>query len=94
MEGVVLPGFGDLGLERARDVYSDERDSSAEVAVDAELCLHLAEGGVLTQAGCNLSAVLERKQTEVAVSLLEHEVVGLPDLFGGGLEGEPDEGKV
>ena len=57
-------------------------------------CLCSAESGVLPQAGCNLSAVLDRKQTEVAVALLEHEVVGLPNLFVGGLEGEPGIGKA
>ena len=48
----------------------------------------------MPQAGCDLSAVLDRKQMEVVVSLLEHEVVGLPDLFGRGLEGEPGIGKA
>ena len=55
----------------------------------AELLLDLGERGVLPQAGCNLSAALDRKQTEVVVALLEHEVVCLPYQFGRGLEGEP-----
>ena len=42
----------------------------------------------MPQAGCYLSAVFNRKQAEVAVSLLEHEAVSLPNLFGGGLEVE------
>ena len=51
--------------------------------MDAELLLNSGKGGVLPQIGCDLSAVLNCKQTKVAVALLEHEVVGLPDLFGG-----------
>ena len=50
--------------------------------------------GVLPQAGRNLSAVFNRKQTEVAVALLEHGVVCLPYLFGGGPEWEPGIGKA
>ena len=45
--------------------------------------------GVLPQTGCDLSAVFDRKQMEVAVAQLEHEVVCLPYLFWGGSEGEP-----
>ena len=41
----------------------------------------------MPQAGCNLSSVFNRKLTEVAVALLEHEVVCLPNLFWGGSEG-------
>ena len=88
MEGVLLPGFGDVGLERPRDVCSDEGVASAEVGVHAELSLDTREGGVLPQAGCDLPAVFNRKQTVVAVALLEHEVVRLPNLFGGGTEGK------
>ena len=40
VEGVFLPGFGNLGLERARDVCSDERVASAEDFVGGELCLY------------------------------------------------------
>ena len=57
--------------------------------VEAELLLDSGVGGVLPQTGCDLSAVLDRKQAKVAVALLEHEVVCLPNLFGGGSEGEP-----
>ena len=89
VEGIFLPGFCDVGLEWPRDVSSDERVASAEVGVHAELLLDTREGGVLPQAACDLSAVLDRKQAKVAVALLEHEVVYLPDLFGGGTEGEP-----
>ena len=49
----------------------------------------MGEGGVVPQAGCNLSAVFDGKQTKVAVALQEHEVVCCPDLFGGDTEGEP-----
>ena len=51
--------------------------------------LDTGESGVLPQADCDLSAVLDREQTEVAVALLEHEVVCLPDLLWGGSEGKP-----
>ena len=89
MEGVFLPGFCDVGLEGPQDVCSDERVASAEAAVKAELLHNLGKRGVLPQAGCDLSAVFDCKQAEVAVALLDHEVVCLPYLFGGGLEGEP-----
>ena len=89
VEGVLLLGFGDLGLERPGDVGSDERITSGETGVCAELLLHTFIRGVIPQAGCHLPAVLNRKQAKVAVSLLEHEVVSLPDLFRGGAEGEP-----
>ena len=63
-------------------------------AVEAELLLDTGKGGVVPQACCNLSAVSNRKQLEVAVALLEHQVVCLPDLFGGGTEGEPGIGEA
>ena len=94
MEGVLLPGLGDVGLERPRNVCSDERVASAEVGVGAELLLDSGKGGVLPQTGCDLSAVLDRKQAKVAVALLEHEVVCLPDLFRGGSEGKPGIGEA
>ena len=94
MEGVFLPGFGDVGLEGPRDICSDERVASAEVVMEAELLFDPGVGGVLPQAGCDLSAVLDREQTEVAVALLEHEVVCLPYLFGGGTEWEPGIGEA
>ena len=94
MEGVFLHGFGDVGLEWPGDVCSDEQVASAEVAVCAELLLDTGKGGVLPQAGCNLSAVFDRKQAQVAVALLEHEVVCLPNLFWGGLEREPGVGEA
>ena len=89
VERVLLPGFGDMDLEGPRDVYSDERIASAEVGVPAELLLDMGEGGLLPQTCCDLSAVLNRKQPKVAVALLKHEVVCLPDLLRGGLEWEP-----
>ena len=46
MEGVFLPGFGNVGLEGPRDVCSDERIGSAEVGVHAKLLLDMIEGGV------------------------------------------------
>ena len=62
MEGIFLPGFGDVGLEWHRDVGSVERVASAEVGVHAELLLNTREGGVLPQIGCDLSAVFDLKQ--------------------------------
>ena len=60
----------------------------------AELFLEAGEDGVLPQTGCNLSVVFNHEQAEVAVALLEHEVICLPYLFGGGTEGEPGIGKA
>ena len=82
-----------MGLKRPGDVGSDETVASAESSVCAELSLDTRKRGVLPQAGCNLSAVLNRKQAEVAVALLEHEVVCLPYLLGGGTEREPGIGE-
>ena len=48
----------------------------------------MGEGGVLPEAGCDLSVVFDRKQPQVAVALLEHEVVCLPVLFWGGTKGK------
>ena len=78
-----------MGLEWPRDVCRDEQVAPAEAVVQAVLSLDLGEGGLLPQASRDLSAVLNHKQTEVAVSLLEHEVVCLPYLLWGGLEWEP-----
>ena len=78
MEGVLLPGFGDVGLEWPRDVCSDERVASAEVGVRAEFFLDTGEGGVLPQIGCDVSLVFDRKHVKVAVALLQHEVVWPP----------------
>ena len=83
-----------MGLEGHRDVPSDERVASAEAEMLAELFLDPAKCEVLPQAGRNLSAVFNHKQTEVAVALLEHGVVCLPYLFGGGTEGEPGVGEA
>ena len=94
VEGILLPGLGDVGLERPRDVCNDERVASTEVGVHAELLLDMRKGGVLPQAGCDLSAVFDRKQVKVAVALLEHEVVCLPYLFRGGTEGKPGVGEA
>ena len=93
MERIFLSGFGDVGLERPRDIASVERKTTVDVGVHAELLLDTVEGGVLPQAGCNLSAVLDRKQTEIAEALLEHAVVCLPYLLGGGSEGQPGVGE-
>ena len=37
----------------------------------------------------NLLSVFEAVEPQVAVAQLEHQVVSLPDLFGGGLDREP-----
>ena len=78
-----------MRLEWPGNVYSDEKIASAEVGIHEELLLNAGVGGVLPQAGCNLSAVLDRKQVKVAVALLENEVVCLPYLFSGGMERKP-----
>ena len=71
MEGVFLPRFGDVGWEWPGYVGSDEQLASAEMGAHAELLLNTGEGGVLLERGGDLSAVLDREQTEVAVALLE-----------------------
>ena len=83
-----------MGLKGPGDIRSDERIASAEGSVFAELLLDAGKCGVLPQAGCNLSEVFNRKQAEVAVAQLEHEVVCLHDLFRGGMEGEPGVGEL
>ena len=85
MEGVFLLGFYDVCLERPRDAASDQQVAAADGGVHAELLLHTKEGGVLPQAGSDLSAVFDRKQVKVAVALSEHEVVCLSYLFWGGM---------
>ena len=89
VQGVCLPRFGNVGLERPRNKRIDERVAYAEVSVYAELLLDALEAGVVSQAGCDLSAVFDRKQAMIAVALLEHEVFCLTYLFGGGTEGGP-----
>ena len=93
MEGVFLPGFGDVGLEGPIDIGCDEQVASAEVVALAALLLNTREGGVSPQRGGDLPAVFDYKQSEVAVALLEHEVVCLPDLFRGSTEGQPGIGE-
>ena len=89
MEGIFLPGFRDMGLERSRDECSDERVTSAEDVVCTELFLNAGECGVVPQVSRDLSPVFDSEMAEVAVALLQHEVICLPDLFGGGSEEKP-----
>ena len=49
----------------------------------AELVLNVGKGWVCAQALGDLSAVSDREEAQVAVAVLEHQVVGFPDLFGG-----------
>ena len=46
MEGVFLPGFGNVGLKRPRNLCSDKQVASAKVGVHAELLLDTRKGGV------------------------------------------------
>ena len=52
-----------------------------------QLLLNPFVGRELAQVLGDLPAVLNREEPQVAVPLVEHEVVGLPNLFGGGSEG-------
>ena len=52
-----------------------------------ELLLDPFVGGELAQALGDLPVVFDREEPQLAVPLAEHEVVCLPDLFGGGSEG-------
>ena len=60
-----------------------------EDSIHDKLLFDTREGGVLPQAGCDLSAVFDRKQEKVAEALLKQEVVCLQYLFGGGKEWVP-----
>ena len=84
MEGVLLPGLGDVGLERPRDVCGDEGVAADECPMGTELLLDPFVGGELAQALGDLPTVFNRKEPQVAVPLAEHEVVCLPYLFCGG----------
>ena len=63
MKRIFSSGFGDVRLERPRDLGSDKRIARTEVGIHAELLLDMVEGGVLPQAVCNLSVVLDSKPT-------------------------------
>ena len=82
MEGVLLPGFGDVGLEWARDVGGDEGVAAWECPVGMELLLYPFVGGELAQALGDLPAVLDREEPQVAIPLAEQEVVRLRICFG------------
>ena len=86
---VLLPRFGVLGLEGPRDECCDEVITSAEKGVHPQLLFELGILGVLAQTLDNLLEVFEAEEPQVAVALLEHQVVSLPDLFGGGSEWQP-----
>ena len=94
MEGVLRPGFGDVGLEWAGDVCGDEGVATRECPVGTELLLYPLVGGELAQALGDLPAVLDREEPQVAVLLAQHEVVCLSYLFGGGSEGGEGVGKA
>ena len=87
VEGVFLPRFDDVGLERGRDVSGDEGVAACECPVGMELLLYPFVGGELAQALGDVPVVLDREESQVAVPLVQHEVVCLPYLFWGGSEG-------
>ena len=62
MEGVFLRGFGDVGLEWARDVGGDEGVAPRECPVGTELLLYPFVGGELAQALGDLPAVFDREE--------------------------------
>ena len=94
MEGVFLPRFGDVGLERAHDVDGDEGVATWEYPVGTELLLYPFIGGELAQALGALPAVFDREEPQVTVPLAQHKVVCLPYLFWGGSEGGEGVGKA
>ena len=94
MEGVLIPVFGDVGLQWAREVCGDKGVAAGECPVGPELLLYPFIGGELAQALGDLPAVLDREEPQVTVPWAQHEVVGLPDLFGGGSEGGEGVGKA
>ena len=96
VEGVLLPGFGDVGLEWVRDVGGDEGVAAWEglQVVGPELLLYPFVDGELDQALGDLPAVFDREEPQVAIPLAQHQVVCLPYLFGGGSEGGEGVGKA
>ena len=59
---VLLPRFGDVGLEWARNVRGDKGVTAWECPVGPELLLYPFIGGELTQALGDLPAVLDREE--------------------------------
>ena len=94
MEGVFLPGFGDVGLERPRDVGGDEGVAAWEGPMGPKRLLDPCVGGELAQALGDLPAVFNREEPQVAVPLAQQEVVCLPYLLRGGSEGGKGVGKA
>ena len=70
------------------DVCRNELIVAAEDWVFAELWLNARKGWVCTQALGDLLAVSDREKSQVAVAVLEHQVVGFSDLFVGSRERE------
>ena len=62
VEGVFLPGFGDVGHKWPRDVGCDEAVATGEGLVGPELLLNPFVGGKLAQALGNLPVVLDREE--------------------------------
>ena len=60
MEGLLLPGFGDVGLEWPGDVGGDEGVAAWECTMGTELLLNPFVGGELAQALGDLPAVFNR----------------------------------
>lgn len=56
------------------------------MAAKGGMCHELVESSIGHGVLDNLSAVFDREEAEVAILRLKHEMVGLPDLAGGGLE--------
>ena len=94
MKGVFLPGFGDVGLEGARDVGGDKGVAPRECPMGTELLLNPFVGGELAQTLGDLPTVFNREEPQVAIPLAQHEVVCLPYLLGGGSEGGEGVGKA
>ena len=94
VEGVLLPGFGNVGLERPRDVGGDEWVTAGKCHMGTELLLNPLVGRELAQALGDLPVLFDREEPQAAVSWAEHEVVRLPYLLWGGSEWGDGVGKA
>ena len=94
MEGVFLPGFGDVGRKGPRNEGHDVTIMAGKGDVGSQLLLNPLVGGELAQTLGDLSAVLDHEEPQVGIPWAEYEVVHLPDLFRGGSEWEEGVGKA
>ena len=94
MKGVLLPGFGDVGRARPRNVFRDKAIMAGKGCSGSQLLLYPLVGGELAQILGDLSAVFNCEEPQVAIPFAEHVVVGLPALFRAESEWEEGVGEA